>query len=91
MQRIGLGVLSDSGFGSVVLPQDKLLHCPQCGELCEDEGQCKIVFALTENTHKLTELVNRAPLLLSLIADCRTCGYYGQGPTLDFINPFDKR
>jgi hypothetical protein len=82
---IGMGVF---GFGQVVVEVDKAPRCPQCGEPVSDEGSCLISFALTENMNTVAELKNRAPFVLSLNADCRSCNYYGPGPTLDFFSPF---
>lgn len=88
---IGLGALSRNGFGQVVVEVERMPQCPQCGEPTSDEGQCLPSFALVENTNENHELVGRAPLVLALQTDCRSCGYYGPGPTLNFIDPFKDK
>jgi hypothetical protein len=83
---IGMGVF---GFGQVVVEADgETPHCPGCGTPVSDEGECLVEFGCEPNPQKEPELAKRAPLVLTLRADCRSCGYIGPGPTLSFINPF---
>lgn len=80
------GVLSRDGFGEVAKDDiPETLVCPQCGTDATDGGECLVRFEYRENTNPVEELRKRAPLLLTVVADCRTCGYYGPGPTHVFL------
>lgn len=78
------GVLSPEGdgFGEVVaenIPEE--LVCPQCGTEATDGGECLIRFEYLINSIVARQLVNQSGAVLTVVADCRSCGYYGPGPT----------
>ena len=75
--RIGLGCLSKDGFGSVELPDDAALYCPQCGTECADKGQCLASFTTLPDTEEFKTMIQ-----VGLLVDCRTCGCYGKAPSL---------
>ena len=66
----GLGMM-----GSVELPKNITMYCPQCGTEVADKGECLVSFALTLN---LNEPPTKKPQLPKLqlrkrTADCRIC------------------
>lgn len=70
-------------FGSVALPTGVVLYCPQCGEPCGDEGQCKLDFVITSEL----EFVRQYPHAIEpvgLLIDCRSCGCMNVPPTLTY-------
>jgi hypothetical protein len=67
--RIGIGSLDFNGQGSVELPENIQLFCPQCGSMCADKGQCLISFIFKEDGKSI-----------ELGVDCRDCGCYGVAP-----------
>ena len=76
--RIGLSGLTDRGFGSVKLPPEVTLYCPQCNTKAADKGQCKVGFIKVPNEETKTGLE------LRLDVDCRSCGCYGKPPAVEF-------
>ena len=67
--RIGLGCLAKDGFGSVELPENIELCCPQCGSLVADKGQCSVFFSEVPE-----EMDNHmTPNVVGLVVDCRAC------------------
>ena len=67
LTRIGFGSLI-SGPGSITLPPEVSLACPQCGTLAADKGQCLLNFEVTPNPESKTGLS------LKVLVDCRNCG-----------------
>lgn len=87
--NIVLGALVDGGRGQVSIETSQPLYCPQCATPVLDGGQCLVRFEAVPNHSLVPELALRAPLLVALMCDCRTCGYYGPGPATVFISPTD--
>ncbi len=78
------GVLSpeDGGFGEVFAENiTEKLVCPQCGAEATDGGECLVRFEYLANPIASKQLVNQSGSVLTVVADCRICGYYGPGPT----------
>ncbi len=71
--RIGIMSLSSKSMGSVELPEEITLYCPQCGTEAADKGQCLLELAEMPGESKSGMVVN-------LIVDCRSCGCYGKPP-----------
>jgi hypothetical protein len=71
--RIGLMGLTGE-MGSIELPEEVTLYCPQCGTECMDKGQCGINFTQFNQSTGQREL--------ALEVDCRSCGCYGKAPAL---------
>lgn len=69
--RIGTMALNRE-FGSIELPEDVTLYCPQCGSECADKGQCLIEFQPLN--------VSTGEPELTISVDCRTCGCFGKPP-----------
>lgn len=73
--RIGIGGLVRSGLGSVELPEEVTLYCPQCGTEVADKGQCLLSF--------VSALVKeKKNMELRLAVDCRTCGCLNEAPVI---------
>ena len=75
--RIGIMSLVESGNGSVELPSEITLFCPQCGIPVADKGQCLAELAKVKGESK-------TGFVVKLIVDCRSCGYYGGEPAVNF-------
>lgn len=76
--RIGFRIpLRREQGGSVELPEDITLYCPQCGTLCADKGQCLLFLEWQPDPKRERAMV------LVLSVDCRTCGTYGEPPAVE--------
>jgi len=64
-------------MGSVALPEEITLQCPQCGTLAADKGECLVELAKIPGDSK-TDFV------VKLQVDCRNCGCYGREPGTEF-------
>lgn len=73
--RIGLSALLSSRMGSVELPEEITLCCPQCGTLCCDKGQCILEFTAIPSS-EIEKFEVR------LVVDCRNCGCFGRVPVV---------
>jgi len=71
--RIGLGILTKSRSGSVELPEEVTLYCPQCGTKVADKGQCSVSFANVFDEFGAS--------VLRLLVDCRNCGCHDREPS----------
>lgn len=76
--RIGIMSLVKGGFGSVDLPEEVTLKCPQCGTEVADKGQCPVELA------KVPDKESKTGFIVKLLVDCRTCGCYGREPAINF-------
>jgi len=75
--RIGFMIpLRGGSGGSVELPEDITLYCPQCGTLCADKGQC-LAFLEWQPSHTREGVTS-----MGLAVDCRNCGCYGEMPSV---------
>ena len=72
--RLGIMSLMKSRTGSVSLPEEITLSCPQCGTEVADKGQCLANFELFPDQSSKTGMV------VKLVVDCRNCGTYGREP-----------
>jgi len=75
--RLGIMSLVESGTGSVELPEEVALFCPQCGTLVADKGQCLVELAKVPGESKTGFVVR-------LVVDCRSCGCQGREPAISF-------
>jgi len=75
--RIGIGSLLASHGGSIELPEEVTLHCPQCGSEVADKGQCLVSLVKIPGESK-------TGWVLGFDLDCRRCGCYGKSPAVDF-------
>lgn len=75
--RIGIMSLIESRMGSVELPEEVTLHCPQCGTEVADKGQCLVELS------KMPEKSSKTGFVVKLTVDCRTCGCFGKEPAVD--------
>ena len=75
--RLGIGALIRSQTGSVELPEEVTLFCPQCGTAVADKGQCLAEMAIVPGESK-------TGFVLKIIVDCRNCGCYGREPAGSF-------
>lgn len=64
--------------GSVELPDDIMLCCPQCGTLAADKGQCLVGFI------KVSDKESKTGMTVMLEVDCRSCGCFGRPPATKF-------
>jgi len=76
--RIGIMSLVRGGFGSVDLPEEVTLKCPQCGTEVADKGQCLVEFA------KVPDKESKTGCIMRLQVDCRSCGCFGKEPAIEF-------
>jgi hypothetical protein len=76
--RIGIMSLVRGEFGSVALPEEVTLYCPQCKTEVADKGQCLVELA------KVPDETSKTGFTVRLLVDCRTCGCYGREPAIDF-------
>ena len=75
--RLGIMSLTREGFGSVELPEEITLYCPQCGTEVADKGQCLAEIARVPGESK-------TGFVLVLRVDCRNCGCWDRPPAIDF-------
>lgn len=73
--RLGIMSLVKSGMGSIELPEEVTLFCPQCGTQAADKGQCLAELAAMPGESK-------TGMVVKLIVDCRNCGCYGREPAV---------
>lgn len=71
--RIGIAALTTEKMGSIELPEEVTLYCPQCGTLCSDKGQCLLELAEMPDEER--------KMAVKLIVDCRNCDCYGKAPS----------
>jgi NMD protein affecting ribosome stability and mRNA decay len=71
--RIGTEGLTGKG-GSIELPDNIELFCPECGTPAADKGQCLVEFIKIPNKEMKTGWEVR------LNVDCRSCGCYNHPP-----------
>lgn len=77
--RTRIGTMGLTGHsGSVELPDEVELCCPQCGTPVADKGQCLVQFIKVPNKESKTGMEVR------LDADCRSCGCFGRPPATKF-------
>jgi hypothetical protein len=72
--RIGLASMLQGRMGSVALPEEVKLFCPQCGEPVMDKGQCAL---------EMREVFDATPrtTIARLLVDCRVCQCVDKEPT----------
>lgn len=73
-----LNILDFSGSqdpASIEIPECINFSCPRCGEPGADKGQCSIILVKVLAGTK-------TGLTAKLVADCRSCGYYGVDPAV---------
>ena len=75
--RLGIMSLVDSGSGSVELPEEITLYCPQCGTEVADKGQCLAELAKVPGESK-------TGFIVKLMVDCRCCGCLDREPGIAF-------
>ena len=73
--RLGIMSLVDGQAGSVELPEEVTLFCPQCGTEVADKGQC---LAQLEVVPETTRGESKTGFVLKAIVDCRSCGCFGK-------------
>jgi len=73
--RLGIVSLVGSQMGSVELPEDVTLFCPQCGTKVADKGQCLAELAKVPGESK-------TGFVVKVVVDCRNCGCYGREPAV---------
>jgi uncharacterized Zn finger protein len=61
--------------GSIELPEEVTLYCPQCGTEVADKGQCLVSFVSV-----LAE--KKKNMEVRLLVDCRVCGCLGEAPVI---------
>jgi len=66
------------GFGSVALPEEITMYCPQCKTKASDKGQCLVELA------KIPDENSKTGFIVQLQVDCRNCNCYGKEPAIDF-------
>lgn len=71
--RIGIMSLVRDRKGSIELPEEITLFCPQCGTLVADKGQCLAELSLIPGESKTGFIVR-------LLVDCRNCGCSDKEP-----------
>jgi hypothetical protein len=76
--RIGISSIV-RGSGSVELPEEINLFCPQCKTGVADKGQCIAEFFGT--------IDSSGNVILKVMVDCRICGCYNKEPILFFHQP----
>jgi len=76
--RIGIMSLVSSQMGSVELPEEVTLFCPQCGTSAADKGQCLVELARVPAESK----TGFTGFVVKVIVDCRNCGCYGKEPAI---------
>lgn len=75
--RIGIMQLVRSRTGSVELPEEVTLYCPQCGTEVADKGNCLASLNIVQGESK-------TGFVLKLLVDCRVCSCDGKEPGADF-------
>ncbi len=80
--RIGIVALSNNQMspGSIELPKEITLYCPQCGEKCANKGQCLIRLVPFDEEKKLAVKL--------IVDDCRKCGCFGKAPIIKLSPTF---
>ncbi len=73
--RIGIYGLVRSHLGSVELPAEITMHCPQCGTPCADIGNCLLQLRPCPDPELKRHVVR-------LEVDCRVCGCDGEAPLM---------
>jgi len=74
-----MGLIPGSSGGSVELPQQVTLYCPQCGTEAADKGQCIVSFMKIPNNNQASATYFEVVLMV----DCRTCGCSDRAPGMD--------
>ena len=75
--KLGIAPLTKDKTGSVELPEEITLFCPQCSTKVADKGQCLVELAMVEGESK-------TGFVVKLLVDCRSCGCHGREPAVDF-------
>ena len=75
--RIGISSLLGYG-GSIELPEQITLCCPQCGTQVADKGQCSAELIKIPDPR----VRKGSGFLVELRVDCRNCGQQILGPAL---------
>jgi hypothetical protein len=75
--RLGIMSLVSSQMGSVELPEEVTLFCPQCGTQVADKGQCLAELAKVPGESK-------TGFVIKVMVDCRSCDCFGREPAVDF-------
>ena len=75
--RLGIVSLISGQGGSVELPEEVTLFCPQCGTEVADKGQCLAELAKVPGK-------SQTGFVVKVMVDCRNCGCYGQEPGVSF-------
>lgn len=73
--RLGVMSLVKSQMGSVELPGEVTLFCPQCGTQVADKGQCLAELAKVPGESK-------TGFVIKVLVDCRSCGCFGREPAV---------
>lgn len=73
--RIGVYGLVRSRTGSIELPEEITLACPQCGTKCADKGNCLLDLRPFPDPAS-----GRPGPEVKLVVDCRVCGCDGRPP-----------
>jgi len=63
--RLGIASLTREQGGSVALPEEITLCCPQCGTEAADKGQCIV---------SIVPMPFQEHTFLNFWTDCRSCG-----------------
>ncbi|MDP3935013.1 MAG: hypothetical protein Q8Q46_02255 [Candidatus Giovannonibacteria bacterium] len=74
--RLGIMSLVRSRTGSVELPEEITLLCPQCGTEVADKGNCLASLSSVPGNSK-------TGFVVKLLVDCRVCSCYGREPGVD--------
>ena len=64
-------------MGSVTLPEEIELSCPQCGTLAADKGDCIVSLTVRHNEESKTGLS------VYIHCDCRVCGCDGEALAIE--------
>lgn len=78
-QRIGIASLLKGRTGSLPLPEEVFMHCPQCGSGVVDKGQCVAELVAVPETVPSVKPKREVRLVVS----CRVCGCEGKSPVVD--------
>ena len=74
--RVGLAPILSNRMGSVTLPEEITLYCPQCGTEVADKGQCLVEMRPVHNESSCTGFS------VQLVVDCRNCGCSDRPPAI---------
>jgi hypothetical protein len=77
--RIGLAPILQARTGSVALPAEVTLSCPQCGALAADKGNCLV------EMRRVTDEKSKTGFVARLAVDCRSCGCSDREPAVSIL------